>query len=73
LKCGDQRIFLSEHGEAARGSLVYLHVDDVDAVAATLGVEAQNMPWGMREIRVTDPAGNALRIGTEISENGTTS
>jgi catechol 2,3-dioxygenase-like lactoylglutathione lyase family enzyme len=65
LRCGDLRIFLSEHGDAPRG-VVYLHVDDVDAVAATLGVEAEDTPWGMREIRVTDPAGNELRIGGGI-------
>ena len=66
LRCGDLRIFLSEHGEAPRNGVVYLHVDDVDAVAAKLGVDVEDTPWGMREIRVTDPAGNELRIGSGI-------
>ncbi len=67
LRSGDARIFLSEHGDAPRNGLVYLHVDDVDAVAASLGVNAEDMPWAMREVRVTDPAGNELRIGTGTS------
>ena len=66
LRCGDLRIFLSEHGDAARGAVVYLHVEDVDALAATLGVDAEDTPWGMREFRVTDPGGNELRIGSGI-------
>ena len=67
LRAGDVRIFLSEHGDAPRSGLVYLHVDDVDRVAAVLGVEPKDMPWGMREVHVTDPAGNELRIGSGIS------
>ena len=63
IRCGDLRIFLSEHRDAPRGGVVYLHVEDVDAVAASLGVEAEDTPWGMREVRVTDPARNELRIG----------
>ena len=64
LRSGDLRLFLSEHRDAPRGGVVYLHVDDVDAVAATLGVQAEDTPWGMREVRVKDPAGNELRIGS---------
>ena len=66
LRCGEVRLFLSEHGDAPRNGLIYLHVDDVDAVAGGLGVHAEDMPWGMREVHVTDPAGNRLRIGTGI-------
>ncbi len=64
LRSGELRIFLSEHGDAPRGGVVYIHVADVDALAGRLGVEAADTPWGMREIRVTDPAGNELRIGS---------
>ena len=66
LRHGDLRIFLSEHGDAPRGGVVYLHMADVDAVAGMLGVDSEDTPWGMREIRVTDPAGNELRIGSGI-------
>lgn len=68
IRTGEQRLFLSEHGgDAVRGTLVYLHVDDVDAVARALGVEAEDMPWGMREVGVTDPSGNRLRLGSPIA------
>ena len=66
LRSGELRVFLSEHGDAPLGAVVYLHVDDVDAVASALGVEAEDMPWRMREVRVADPAGNELRVGSGI-------
>ena len=59
------RLFLSEHeGDAPPGSLVYLFVDDADAIAASLGVRAHDTPWGTRELELADPDGNRLRIGT---------
>ncbi len=62
---GDARIFLSEHtGDAHPDGLLYLYVDDVDAVAAAFGTAAELAYYGMREIEVTDPDGNRLRIGT---------
>jgi hypothetical protein len=42
---------------------VYLYVDDVDSVAAEFGVEIIEQPWA-REISLTDPDGNRLRVGT---------
>jgi catechol 2,3-dioxygenase-like lactoylglutathione lyase family enzyme len=60
-------LFLSEHaGDASPDTLVYIHVADVDAVARRLGVEARDMPWGMREIHLSDPAGNRVRVGAGI-------
>jgi catechol 2,3-dioxygenase-like lactoylglutathione lyase family enzyme len=57
-------LHLSEHaGDATPDSLVYLFVDDVDAVAAEFGVEVADEQWA-REIQLTDPDGNRLRIGT---------
>ena len=51
VRAGGLWLFLSEHeGDASPDTLVYLHVADVDAVARRLGVEAHDMPWGMREI-----------------------
>src|SRR3546814_17673973 len=57
-------LHLSEHtGDAPPRSLAYFYVDDVDAIAAELGVDVDEQPWA-REIEVSDPAGNRLRIGT---------
>ena len=60
-----RRLHLSEHtGDARPGTLVYIHVDDVDAAARAVGVtEIDDMPWG-RDFEVADPDGNRLRIGT---------
>ena len=62
---GEGRIFLSEHtGDAHPDALLYIYVDDVDAVAAEFGVQAELAYYGMREIELVDPDGNRLRIGT---------
>ncbi len=64
LERGDTQLHLSEHrGDAPPGSLAYLWVDDVDGVAAALGLPVRDQPWG-REVEATDPDGNRLRIGT---------
>ncbi|MFH8367235.1 glyoxalase superfamily protein [Streptomyces sp. NPDC018031] len=61
---GPVRLFLSEHaGDARPGTLVYLRVRDVDAVAAEFGVVPQDAPWA-REVELRDPDGNRLRVGT---------
>ena len=60
---GPMRIFLSEHrGDAHPDTLVYLSVDDVDAVAAEFGLQVQQAPWGP-EVELRDLDGNRLRIG----------
>ncbi|QLQ37217.1 glyoxalase superfamily protein [Micromonospora robiginosa] len=58
-------IHLSEHaGDATPGTLLYLYVDDVDALAAACGgVEVRSQDWG-RDFEVTDPDGNRIRVGT---------
>ena len=62
---GAMRIFLSEHtGDAHPDGLLYLYVDDVDAIAAEFGATAELAYYGMREVEVEDPDGNRLRIGT---------
>jgi hypothetical protein len=48
--------------DARPGTLVYLYVDDVDAVAEEFGVRVTTQPWG-REVELTDPDGNRLRVG----------
>ncbi|SNY70355.1 glyoxalase superfamily protein [Paractinoplanes atraurantiacus] len=61
---GPMQIFLSEHRDDARpDTLLYLHVGDIEAVAAEFGVAIEEAPWG-REIHLTDPDGNRLRIGS---------
>ncbi len=65
LRRGDIHLHLSEHaGDAPPHGLVYFYVDDVDAVAAEFGVTPETKPWQMREIGLTDPAGNRVRIGS---------
>ncbi len=66
---GTSRLFLSEHGGDAGGPLVagtvvYIRVDDVDAIAKQFDAEIVEMPWEAREVCLTDPDGNRLRIGT---------
>jgi catechol 2,3-dioxygenase-like lactoylglutathione lyase family enzyme len=64
---GRGRIFLSEHaGDARRDTLLYLYVDDVDALARELGADVSLMPWGVRETQVRDLDGNRIRIGTPV-------
>ncbi len=61
---GELKLHLSEHtGDARPGTLVYLYVNDLDAIAESLGVtQIDDMPWG-RDFEVRDPDGNRLRIG----------
>jgi hypothetical protein len=69
LQRGDVYLHLSEHaGDARPGTLVYFYVDDVDAIAAEFGAEVVIQPWA-REIQLTDPDGNRLRIGTRHTEH----
>ncbi|MEE9416204.1 MAG: VOC family protein [Acidimicrobiales bacterium] len=59
------QLHLSEHtGDARPGTLVYFWVDDVAAVAVEFGAEIHDQPWG-REIKLTDPDGNRLRVATK--------
>jgi catechol 2,3-dioxygenase-like lactoylglutathione lyase family enzyme len=61
------QLHLSEHtGDAPPRSLAYFWVDDVDAVATAFGAEVEPQPWG-REIELTDPDGNRVRVATPHS------
>jgi catechol 2,3-dioxygenase-like lactoylglutathione lyase family enzyme len=63
-------LHLSEHtGDARPGALVYLSVDDVDAIAAEFGVKVETQPWA-REVELADPDGNRLRIGERVVSAG---
>lgn len=64
LRSNGVAIHLSEHaGDATPDTLVYYWVDDVDAVAAEFGMTVEDAPWA-REIQLTDPDGNRIRVGT---------
>jgi catechol 2,3-dioxygenase-like lactoylglutathione lyase family enzyme len=64
LRRGDDRLFLSEHrGDARPDTLLYLYVEDADAVAAGFGASAADTPWGTREVELRDPDGNRVRVG----------
>ena len=56
------QLHLSEHvGDATPGTLIYIWVDAIDPIAAEFGATVSEAPWG-REIELTDPDGNRLRV-----------
>lgn len=58
------RVFLSEHtGDATPDSLLYVRFADVAAVASEFDAEVQDNGWA-REVWLTDPDGNRVRVGT---------
>lgn len=60
------QIHLSEHeGDAVPGTLVYIWVDAIGSVAAEFDVMIDDVPWG-REIHLTDPDGNRLRVAQPL-------
>ena len=65
---GRVRIYLSEHtGDATPNTLIHLNVNDIDSVAAALGVAVDEDGLAGRECDVEDPDGNRLRIATPRS------
>jgi uncharacterized glyoxalase superfamily protein PhnB len=61
------QIHLSEHaGDANPHGLVYVWVDDIDHVAAEFAVAVDDQPWG-REVNLTDPDGNRLRLASPLA------
>jgi len=62
------QIHLSEHtGDANPHGLVYLWVDDIDAVAVEFGVATDDQPWA-REVLLTDLDGNRVRVAQPTGE-----
>jgi catechol 2,3-dioxygenase-like lactoylglutathione lyase family enzyme len=58
----DAVIHLSEHtGDAPGPGLIYVWVEQIDPLAAHFGTTPDDMPWG-RDIEVTDPDGNRIRL-----------
>ena len=63
LRRGNCALHLSEHrGDARPDTLMYFYLQDVDAVAKEFATEVIDQPW-CREVQLTDPDGNRLRIG----------
>ena len=61
---GELRLFLSEHaGDAQVPALVYLRIEDVEAVGEAYGAAVVAQPWGADELELEDPDGNRLRVG----------
>lgn len=68
LSRGGISVHLSEHvGDATPDTLLYFWVDDVDTVAKEFGADITEEDWA-REVHLTDPDGNRLRIGTRKDE-----
>ena len=63
-------LFLSEHADDTAGlSTIFLVTQDVEVIAAALGVQALVMPWGDRECETFDPDGNKIRV-SQLAESG---
>ena len=59
---GHARMYLSEHdGDATPDTLVYLRHGGLDGLAREFATEITVVPWG-RELHLTDPDGNRLRV-----------
>lgn len=71
IKRDDVLVYLSEHaGDAYTPALVYLWVDNVDALAAEFGVPVSANPWA-RDFEVIDPDHNRVRVGSrEFGQSG---
>lgn len=63
LKRGNLAIHLSEHkGDARPNTLIYFYVKDIEEFAQEFEVDVIVQPWA-KEVHLTDPDGNRLRIG----------
>jgi uncharacterized glyoxalase superfamily protein PhnB len=72
---GDAVIFMCQGCQGNPGTWVMVFSRDVDALhdelrqkGALVRMPPTNMPWGMREMHVSDTDGNVLRFGTGIDE-----
>ena len=62
---GSIRLYLSEHeGDARPDTLIHLYVNDIDQVSEEFGVPVDEQGLAGREVDLTDPDGNRLRIAT---------
>jgi hypothetical protein len=60
------QLHLSEHlGDATPDTLVFIWVDEIDPIATEFDAIVSEAPWG-RQIDLTDPDGNRLRVAEPI-------
>jgi predicted enzyme related to lactoylglutathione lyase len=71
VKRGDVFLFLCEGNQGARGTWLFIDVDDVDCLydeykisGAKIIQPPTNFPWGRREMNVEDPDGHRLRLAS---------
>ena len=70
IRRDDAVVHLSEHvGDAPGPSLLYVWVDAVDPFAEMFGVVPDEMPWA-RDIEVSDPDGNRIRLAEATADAG---
>jgi predicted enzyme related to lactoylglutathione lyase len=73
---GEGTIFLCQHCQGTPGGWAMFFHPDVDrmhrevaARGAKVRMPPRDMPWRMREMHLSDPDGNVLRVGTGIGED----
>jgi catechol 2,3-dioxygenase-like lactoylglutathione lyase family enzyme len=72
---GDGVLFMCQGCQAHTGAWAMLFARDVDKLhdefrrrGASIKMPPTDMPWGLREIQVTDPDGNTLRFGSPLRD-----
>lgn len=63
------------HGDCSPGAALRIQVTELDAFHAELSTKSykfsrptiESMPWGARDMKVTDPFGNRLTFAEEIA------
>jgi len=69
LRRGSEALHLSEHtGDAKPGSLVYLYAHDIEDISREFDVGIKVQPWA-REVHLSDPDGNRIRVGERIPKD----
>ena len=68
-------LFMCEGCQGTPGAWAMVFARDVDALhtefkerGARIRMAPTDMPWGIRELHVTDPDGNVIRFGTGIED-----
>lgn len=72
---GNATVFMCEGCQGTPGAWMMVFARDVDALheefirrGAKIRMAPKTMPWGIRELHVSDPDGNVLRFGTGVDE-----
>jgi lactoylglutathione lyase len=70
---GETQIFMCQRCQGHAGSWLWIATHDVDELhtelvrrGAVIKALPENKPWGVREMQVSDPDGNVLRIGSPV-------